>query len=290
MNYPKFHHHGHGELLDCGKELSTMARITILFADNDTDFLRTRKEFLEKEGYEIIPATSPSEAKKIFEQWKISLAILDLRLVNDDDEKDVSGLNLAKDEAYRTIPKIILTGFPSYEAVREALGPTIEGLPPAFDFLAKKEGPEVLVKAIKKALKIESWFQRAINGLFDQIKDDHEEARREAKINYWASFGVSIAGIVIIFFGIALSITGALAIGIPSAISGVIAEAVSFLFYRRADSANERMDKYHEEALQIRQFENLLAASEEFSSLDKRENCKERIIDAAIKRWLDIKG
>lgn len=263
-----------------------MAKATILFADNDPDFLKIRKEFLEKEGYAVIPATNPVEAGRILEQWQVNLAVLDIRLVNDDDEKDLSGLTLAKEEAYRTVPKIILTKFPTYEAVREALGPALHGLPPAVDFVAKQEGPEALSRAVGKALKFGSWFQRAINGLFGQIREDHEEARRQAKINYWASLGVSTAGIVIIFAGIGLAIAGMLTVGVPSAIAGVVAEAVGFLFFRRADVANERMDKYHTELLQIRRFENLLAASEELSSLNKQEGCKEKIIEAAMTRWL----
>lgn len=267
-----------------------MTKATILFADNDPDFLKIRKEFLEREGYAVIPAAEPAEARRILEQWQVNLAILDIRLVNDDDEKDLSGLTLAKEKAYRTVPKIILTRFPSYEAVREALGPALEGLPPAVDFVAKQEGPEALSRAVGKALKFGSWFQRAINGLFGQIREDHEEARRQAKINYWASLGVSIAGIMVIFVGIGLAVTGMLAVGVPSVIAGVIAEAVSFLFFRRADVANERMDKYHTELLQIRRFENLLAASEELSSLDKQESCKEKIIEAAMERWLGSVG
>lgn len=59
---------------------------------------------------------------------------------------------LAKKPAYRHIPKIILTGHPSYTAVREALGPVLDGLPPAVDFLYKHEGLEAMQRAIENVL------------------------------------------------------------------------------------------------------------------------------------------
>jgi DNA-binding response OmpR family regulator len=130
-----------------------MIKATILFADNDPDFLQTRGEFLEQEDYRVIPAADPTEARRLLEQGRIDLAILDIRLQNDDDEKDTSGLTLAKAPLYRLVPKIILTNFPTYQAVREALGPALDGLPPAVAFLGKREGPEAMIRAVEQAIE-----------------------------------------------------------------------------------------------------------------------------------------
>jgi CheY-like chemotaxis protein len=129
-----------------------MAKATILFADNDLDFLRTRAEFLEQEGFRVISASDPTEARRLLEQGAVDLAILDIRLTDDDDEKDTSGLTLAK-EVPTLMPKIVLTAFPSVDAVREALKPQFEGLSPATDFLDKREGPEKLLSAVRQALE-----------------------------------------------------------------------------------------------------------------------------------------
>jgi len=129
-----------------------MSGVTILFADNDPDFLKTRVEFLENAGYHVLKADTPEEARRQLHGVHLHLAILDVRLVDEDDEKDTSGLTLAKDPAFRIVPKIILTGFPTVEAVREALGPALEGLPPAVDFVDKKEQPEAMIRAVEKAL------------------------------------------------------------------------------------------------------------------------------------------
>jgi DNA-binding response OmpR family regulator len=129
----------------------------VLFADNDRDFLETRSEFLEAEGYTVLKAFSPQQAWDLLERKRVHLAILDIRLTNDA-EGDISGLELAQEPAYRSLPKIMLTGFPNVEAVRAALRPVVGELPPAVDYLSKKggagkKGAEVLVEAVQRAFE-----------------------------------------------------------------------------------------------------------------------------------------
>jgi len=129
-----------------------MADTTILLADNDPDFLVTRKEFLEREGYNVIIVENVTDARNELDRKSVMLAVLDIRLVDDDDEKDNSGLILAEDTAYREIPKIILTGFPSTDSVREALKLGEFGIPPAIDYLEKGQGWEAMLEAVDQAL------------------------------------------------------------------------------------------------------------------------------------------
>lgn len=161
------------------KEQLSMAKATILFADNDAAFLKTRKEFIENEGYQVLTAATPSEARKLLETARIDLAILDIRLEDDNDEKDLSGLQLAQ-EAAHWVPKIILTGFPSYEYVREALSPSLSDLPAAVGFIAKQEGAAALMKAVRKAL-----LQRDIF-----IVHGHDEAAKEATARFVEKLGL----------------------------------------------------------------------------------------------------
>lgn len=136
-----------------------MAVITILIADNDSDFLETRCAFLRREGFNVKSALGLMEAKCVLEQEEIDLAILDLRLVNDADEKDFSGLELAKDVAPE-VPKIILTNFPAYSAVREALRSRLAGSPVAVDFVAKPDGLQELLTSVRReVLKLEQTQQ-----------------------------------------------------------------------------------------------------------------------------------
>src|SRR6185369_744814 len=125
----------------------------VLIVDNDPDFLQTRVERLRSEGFTVFSAQSRDAARECFEQFRVHVAIIDIRLRRDSDEKDTTGLLLAKEEAYRTIPKIMMTNWPTYEAVREVMGPALEGLPSAVDFVAKKEGPEAMLAALQTAFE-----------------------------------------------------------------------------------------------------------------------------------------
>jgi DNA-binding response OmpR family regulator len=125
---------------------------TILLADNHAELLEVRKLFLEDEGYTVLTATSPETAQQALETEWLHLAILDIRLQDDRDTYDISGLKLAMDPAFQHIPKIILTNYPNYEYVRNALRPGDAPLPPAVDFLTKKEGPQAMLAAVADAL------------------------------------------------------------------------------------------------------------------------------------------
>lgn len=127
-----------------------MSTPTILLADNDPTFLSICTEFLETAGYQVFQASSPDEVRFILANKHVHLAVFDLRLTKDEDEKDRSGLILAKEIA-RSIPKLILTKFPSHEDVRDAMKLDEEALPPAVDFVDKRKELDVLLVSIRQA-------------------------------------------------------------------------------------------------------------------------------------------
>ncbi|HLF29018.1 MAG TPA: DNA-binding response regulator [Anaerolineae bacterium] len=122
----------------------------VLFMDNEPRFLQVQSRILEQAGYQVLMAHTLEGAEKELKEKRIHVAIFDIRMLDEDDEQDVSGLILAQTGEYRSIPKLILTGYPSYEYVREALGLAVDGQPPAVNFLDKDEGPEALVQAVGK--------------------------------------------------------------------------------------------------------------------------------------------
>jgi len=131
----------------------TVNKIRVLYADNDRDFLDARSELLEMENFKVFKAHSPEEATEILERINIHVAILDIRLVDDNDEGDNSGILLAQDARFKKIPKILVTGYPTYEAVREAYSPIIQGEPIAHAFLGKGEGVDALIAAVNSAFE-----------------------------------------------------------------------------------------------------------------------------------------
>jgi DNA-binding response OmpR family regulator len=125
----------------------------ILFVDNDPDFLETRSEFLERAGYKAVKATSVAEAERYLREIWTPVAILDIRLEEDDDEKDLSGVTLAKSDLCRSITKVILTNYPS--PLLNALLEMEKGdrRQRMVAVLNKEGGYEILLQTLEKAFK-----------------------------------------------------------------------------------------------------------------------------------------
>ena len=124
----------------------------ILLADDDEIFLRTCRRRLEAAGFHVRTASNPADAIAILRSERMHCAILDLRMERENDEKDKSGLTVAK-QTSRQIPKIILTKFPTYQDVVEVLKQDMQGYQAAVEFLDKRDTkPEQLVTAVQNIL------------------------------------------------------------------------------------------------------------------------------------------
>jgi DNA-binding NtrC family response regulator len=126
---------------------------TILFMDNTPAFLDTYSTLLENAGYRVIKALSLEEAEDKLKANCAQLAILDVRMVDEADEYDISGLLLARKEEYKHLPKIILTAHPSdeYKQIIQNLGPEREL--PDVKFLGKDQGFKALIQTVNKIFK-----------------------------------------------------------------------------------------------------------------------------------------
>ncbi|HEV7683905.1 MAG TPA: sigma factor-like helix-turn-helix DNA-binding protein [Pyrinomonadaceae bacterium] len=127
-----------------------MPKPRVLIADNNEGFLDELADFLKSEGYSVITAKDLDQAKKAIGR-KYDAAILDIRLRSDKDDKDISGLMLAK-TVPRGIPTIILTRYPTVGKVRQALAPRLKGIPAAFDFITKDELYDLLLPVLSDAI------------------------------------------------------------------------------------------------------------------------------------------
>jgi DNA-binding response OmpR family regulator len=126
-------------------------RKRLLLADNSSDYRRSLRGLLELEDYRVEEAASVEEAEKGLEAVALDLALVDLRLTDDEDEYDISGLEVAKKATERGIPCIIITAFPSEETTRLAL--RSRGTEPlAVDYLPKASGPQAVLDAIEVVL------------------------------------------------------------------------------------------------------------------------------------------
>ena len=118
------------------KELST-----VLLVDNNPGFLQSYRIFLEKEGFNVFTSANSSEALTIIKEIKIDIALIDLKL-GQEDGIDVGEMlmNLSKN-----LKIILLTAHPTFETAIEA---TKKGF---FYFLDKNSPVSEIVSRIHKA-------------------------------------------------------------------------------------------------------------------------------------------
>jgi DNA-binding response OmpR family regulator len=119
----------------------------LLLADNSPDYRHSLRGFLELENYRVEEAESVAEAKRKIQAVPLDVALIDLRLTDDLDNDDISGLEVAKVAIEQGIPCLMMTAFPSVETTRLAL--RARGAEPlAEDYVPKANGPQAVLDAI----------------------------------------------------------------------------------------------------------------------------------------------
>lgn len=122
----------------------------VLMADNDPFFLATRSRYLEQAGHTVVRANNPQEAEAVLRQVYVHAAVMDIRLTDDDDDADTSGLQLVTHPDFRRIPKLVVTGFGSFSQANQALVPDADGLPGAYGYLQKTDPPETMIHKVEE--------------------------------------------------------------------------------------------------------------------------------------------
>jgi CheY-like chemotaxis protein len=265
----------------------------VLFADNNDEICNVWGRNLKKAGYKVEFAKSPEEASKKLKEGDIDLAVLDVRLTDDNDTHDTSGITIAADLAFRHIPKIMLTGFkPSPENIRKLQELSAVELPSAVTWVDKGERPEKLLKIIPQVISLWPRLQQVqilAGKISRQLEDDQSTIRLHVSQGYRRTIDSSYIGYSLIVAGILLALFKIVEISIVVAIGGIITEVLSYLFFQRLDVANERMDKYHRELLQTYWLELLLATCEPLPA-ESQIATSEYIIKAATNSWFSIKS
>ena len=112
----------------------------ILIVDDDLDFAASLKLILENEGCQPMLAHSEEEALEIAEQNAVDLALLDIRLGQDDG----IDLLLKLKEMQPDMLCVMVTGFGSIETAIQALR---NG---AYDYLRKPVNPNELLATLRR--------------------------------------------------------------------------------------------------------------------------------------------
>ena len=92
----------------------------ILFIDNNSEYRTTMAELLAAYDLDVTEAEVISEAEHLLQHHFYHLIICDIRLEDDNQELDDSGLQFIEDPRWNYISKIVLTAYPSYERAERA--------------------------------------------------------------------------------------------------------------------------------------------------------------------------
>jgi DNA-binding NtrC family response regulator len=140
------------ELSQAVKQILGLTERSILFVDDDTEYLDGWARLLRGDGYSVATASTPTEALQVIGQQTFGLAVVDVRLERPYDREDKSGLRVAQAASRKGIATIVLTGHPDFERLREAMDKGKDGAA-AIDFVYKGEGFTALRERIEAAFR-----------------------------------------------------------------------------------------------------------------------------------------
>ncbi len=135
------------------QETMNMNFPTVLVVNNSSHVLTSTRDYLELRGYKVLAAENEDQAERHCSEEVIHVAVVDIRLVDDTDDNDESGLRLAA-RLSPSIYKIILTGQEHNDPKKLLLkiwSPDKQGGRLAADFTETKNGPENLLEKIQIA-------------------------------------------------------------------------------------------------------------------------------------------
>lgn len=123
----------------------------VLIIENDRRWRHVHERNLTYWGYRTFTAQGQGlsllqDAIQKVSFFRCHVAIVDMRLVDHDSRSDRSGLNLLP--KLKPTQSIIVSGYPDFMTARSAL--TEKG---ATGFVGKEEGPEIIKKVLKEALR-----------------------------------------------------------------------------------------------------------------------------------------
>ncbi|HVE70253.1 MAG TPA: fused response regulator/phosphatase [Thermoanaerobaculia bacterium] len=162
-------------------------RERIVVIDDNANDLQVTRRFLERRGYDAIPAPSGEEGIRLAGQLLPDAIIVDYRMPGIDGFEVTR--RIKSDPQLHTIPVLMLTGSDSAEHVVQGLGAGAD------DFVTKGSDIEIVVARLRALLRMKT-YQDQLRRMNHQMTRDLQIARRvqEALVppNNFVSKGVEI--------------------------------------------------------------------------------------------------
>ncbi|MDQ3280959.1 MAG: fused response regulator/phosphatase [Acidobacteriota bacterium] len=144
-------------------------RQRIVLIDDNANDLQVTRRFLERRGYDAIPALSGEEGLRLAHQLVPDAIIVDYRMPVMDGFEVTR--RIKADPELQTIPVLMLTGSDSAEHVVEGLGAGAE------DFVTKGSDIEIVVARLRSLLRMKA-YQDQLRRMNTQMTRDLQIARR----------------------------------------------------------------------------------------------------------------
>jgi serine phosphatase RsbU (regulator of sigma subunit) len=159
----------------------------IVVIDDNANDLQVTRRFLERRGYDAIPASSGEEGLRLASQLMPDAIVVDYRMPGIDGFEVTR--RIKSDPQLHTIPVLMLTGSDSAEHVVQGLGAGAD------DFVTKGSDIEIVVARLRALLRMKA-YQDQLRRMNQQMTRDLQIARRvqEALVppNAFSSKGVEI--------------------------------------------------------------------------------------------------
>ncbi|HEX2122887.1 MAG TPA: fused response regulator/phosphatase [Thermoanaerobaculia bacterium] len=144
-------------------------RQRIIVVDDNANDVQVTRRFLERRGYDAIPALSGEEGLRLAEQVMPDAMVVDYRMPGMDGFEVTR--RIKSDPQLQTIPVLMLTGSDSSQHVVEGLGAGAD------DFVTKGSDTEVLVARLRALLRMKA-YQDQLRRMNQQMTRDLQIARR----------------------------------------------------------------------------------------------------------------
>lgn len=118
----------------------------VLLIDNIPGLVEANVADLQQQGYTAIGVTAAHDALELIKDRWIHLVVIDLRLSDEADALDYSGVELAINPLFQMYPRIIYTAYPSFETYRR-LQKHFGQLPESLIISSKQEQPLIEIVA-----------------------------------------------------------------------------------------------------------------------------------------------
>lgn len=134
---PSFEHSGSGNPRKTGDKRSPEAGC-LLIVDDDEVFLQVLGRTLQRQGFEVLSATTACAARQLAEQHRPDYALVDLKLGQD------SGLDVI-DALQQIVPGMVIVVLTGYASIATAVAAVKRG---AANYLAKPVKADDIVRAL----------------------------------------------------------------------------------------------------------------------------------------------